>query len=148
MAVHGEAVLRLRWCRVSGCQALFWICSHCDRGQSYCSQACRGEARRRQHRAANQRYQRSPEGQLDHRDRQRAYRERRAATRVTDPSSLSVVSPAPFGCGEAIRKAAAVRLPTRLPGQRPRLSLWWLRCSVCGRPSRFLDPFPSIPRRR
>jgi hypothetical protein len=36
-----------------------------------------GEARRRQHRAANRRYQQSPEGRLDHRDRQQQYRERR-----------------------------------------------------------------------
>ena len=24
----------------------------------------------------------------------------------------------------------------------------WLRCSICGRPGRFVDPFPQIPRRR
>jgi hypothetical protein len=71
MAVHGEAVLRARLCVSRACSALFFICSHCDRGQRYCSTACSSDARRRQHRAANQRYQSSPEGRLDHRDRQR-----------------------------------------------------------------------------
>jgi hypothetical protein len=34
--------------------------------------------------------------------------------------------------------------PARLEG---RAGLW-LRCSICGRPGRFVDPFPHIPRRR
>ena len=48
--------------------------THCDRGQRYCSVACRPQARLQQRRCANCRHQRSPEGRLDHRDRQREYR--------------------------------------------------------------------------
>jgi hypothetical protein len=136
MAVHGEVVLRQRVCRGQGCQALFWICSHCDRGQCYCSSACRSEARRRQHRAANRRYQQSPEGRLDHRDRQRQYRQRRCRARVTDQSSQAVIS-----------MPVAVPLRVASPGLEKRADLW-LRCSICGRPGRFVDPFPQIPRRR
>jgi hypothetical protein len=29
-----EVVLRQRFCRAQGCGAIFWICRHCDRGQS------------------------------------------------------------------------------------------------------------------
>jgi len=98
MAIHGETILRERVCR--GCQAAFWLCRHCDRGQCYCSPACRQQARREQRRRANRRYQHSYEARLDHRDRQRAYRERRAQRRVTGQSSFfrllrhhAVVSP-------------------------------------------------------
>jgi hypothetical protein len=35
--VHGEAVLRQRICLGQGCHAVFFICTHCDRGHRYCS---------------------------------------------------------------------------------------------------------------
>jgi len=142
MAVHGEAVLRARLCLNRACSALFFICAHCDRGQRYCSSPCSNEARVRQHRAANQRHQSSPEGRLDHRDRQRQYRERQATRppRVTDPGSQTVISPAPSGCGEVITRPTAV--------DALRLAPSMLRCCRCGRLGRFVDPFPSMPRRR
>jgi hypothetical protein len=76
MAVQGEVLLRLRVCFGNECRAVFFLCSRCDRGQRYCSLACRERARIEQRRRANPRHQQSPEGRLDHRDRQRAYRER------------------------------------------------------------------------
>ena len=39
---------------------MFWICSHCDRGQRYCSAFCRVPARRQQRRRANRCRQRVP----------------------------------------------------------------------------------------
>ncbi len=70
---------------------MFFLCSHCDRGYRYCIATCSLWARREQRRRTNQRCQRSPEGRLDHRDRQRQYRTRRHAKRcsVTDHSSFS-----------------------------------------------------------
>ena len=62
----------------------FTICAACDRGHAYCSAPCRQAGRLRSLRAARARHQRSLEGRLDHRDRQRAYRQRR---RVTDHTS-------------------------------------------------------------
>jgi hypothetical protein len=146
--VHGEVVLRQRVCRGQGCQTVFWICAHCDRGQRYCSPTCRTEARRRQHRAANSRYQQSLEGKLDHRDRQQQYRERRCRARVTDQSSVSVISPPPFGCGQTIRTPVAVALRMAASERPQKQADLWLRCSICERPGRFVDPFPRIPRRR
>jgi len=99
MAVVGEVVLRPRFCLGSECRALFFLCSRCDRGQRYCSRSCRDQARRRQQRGANRRHQQSPEGRLDHRDRQRQYRHRRAQARVTDQGSLSIAGPALSECG-------------------------------------------------
>ena len=151
MAAHREAVLRQRVCLLRDCLATFFLCSHCDRGQRYCSVACRDQARRRQRRAANRRHQRSPEGRLDHRDRQRQYRHRRAQARVTDQGSLSITCSAISACGPgepAVAELAGVHVARRRP-------LWpqsqpgvQLRCRICGRIGRFIDPFPPIPRRR
>jgi hypothetical protein len=71
---QGKAEFRMRQC--NRCGALFCICVSCDRGQRYCSDECRSQARREQVRAAKRRHQQSKEGKEDHRDRQRDYRER------------------------------------------------------------------------
>jgi len=74
---HGSDVdvpLRQKICRL--CNRLFAICVACDRGHAYCSAPCRRLARRRSIAAARRRHRRSPEGRLDHRDHQRAYRAR------------------------------------------------------------------------
>ena len=52
MALPGEVVLRQRTCCRSECCTVFWICQHCDRGQRYCSPACRTAARLQQRRSA------------------------------------------------------------------------------------------------
>jgi hypothetical protein len=149
MAAHGAAVLRPRICLQ--CETLFWLCSHCDRGQRYCSLACRAVARSTQRRRANRRHQCSPEGRLDHRDRQRQYRQRRAQAGVTDQGSVSVISPALSQSGEAIAEAAVVRsrnVLVRMPRWPEAEAGFRRRCSVCAATGRFIDPFPLIPRRR
>ncbi len=80
--VEEEPILvetRCAWCR-----RLFHVCEADWRGQLYCSPTCgeRGDLRRK--RSARARHQRSDEGRLDHRDRQRRYRARQRARRVTD----------------------------------------------------------------
>ena len=142
---HGEAVLLQRVCLGEHCHAVFFICSHCDRGHRYCSEGCRANAARQQRRRANGRHQKSPEGRLDHRDRQRDYR-RRCRQRqacVTDEGSLSIASPASFQCGTSEPPAALEDTPPQqfVPVIR-------LRCCICGCSGRFIDPFPRIPRRR
>jgi len=54
------------------------ICSSCDRGQTYCSEACRSTARRRLVREAGERYQRTDGGRENHTRRQKLYRFRKA----------------------------------------------------------------------
>jgi hypothetical protein len=147
MAAHGEAPLRQRVCANRDCLAVFFLCSHCDRGHRYCSDACRASARAEQRRCANRRYQQSPEGRLDHSDRQRQYRERRARARVTDQGSLSITYPALSGCGTVA--VAALRFRRTLIPLRPETQAGVrLRCRICGRAGRFIDPFPRIPTRR
>jgi hypothetical protein len=154
MADQGEVVFRQRICR--GCNAVFWICHSCDRGQRYCGPGCRLPAVRKQRRRANRRHQNSPEGRLDHRDRQRAYRKRCAQRRVTDTSSLAVTSPGNisachpgsantvFHAGLPASSHGGVAFAT-LPihrSQHPYHQDFLLRCIVCGRSGRFVDPFP------
>jgi hypothetical protein len=71
---------------------------------------------------------------------------------VTDQGSVSISSPASCGCGTPETtpvtapsgSGAAVR-HGRLP-ERPPVA--FLRCVVCGRKGRFVDPFPRYPRCR
>jgi hypothetical protein len=152
---HNEAILRQRVCLGKECLVVFFICTHCDRGHRYCSVRCRQHARIQQRRMANARHQQSPEGQLDHRDRQREYRcRRRTQLPVTDQSSLSITSPASFECGPVdvpaveiapLHSSGSADIFVRRPNTK---SGWWLRCWFCGRFGRFIDPFPRIPRRR
>ena len=96
-----EELLRQRFCRGAGCGAVFWICRYCDRGHQYCGERCRRKARRQQRRAANRRHQQSREGRLDHRDRQRAYRERHSLRRVTDHTAADFGEPRRDGQSKA-----------------------------------------------
>lgn len=141
-AAHGEVVLRQRLC--PSCQVLFLICEHCDRGHRYCSVECRRQVRLQRHRHANRLYQQSPEGRLDHRDRQQRYRERCGQARVTDQSSLPIISPASSPCGEESRSGGGLSARPQPP---PGLGLG-LRCRICGRVGRFIDAFPRIFLRR
>jgi hypothetical protein len=88
MAVLDEIVLLRRTCARNECLAIFFLCRSCNRGHRYCSRACSRETRLRQRRCANRRYQQSTEGRDDHRDRQRAYRQRRGQARVTDQGPI------------------------------------------------------------
>ena len=147
MAASPQTVFRQRFCRASDCRILFFICSHCDRGQCYCSLVCRQGSRLEQRRVARRRHQDSPEGRLDHRDRQRAYRLRRAASarattkeNVTDHGSQSGTT--------------SVTMPTPCNQHPEPIRSGWLRrmwltasdlglivCHFCGRVGRFLNPF-------
>ena len=82
-----KVVLRQLTCRWPDCGLVFYICSSCYRGQVYCGDSCRDKARTEQRRLANILYRESKEALLDHRDRQRAYRERCRLKGVTDHTS-------------------------------------------------------------
>jgi hypothetical protein len=137
---HDDAYLRQRACCHLHCHAIFYICSHCDRGHRYCSPECRHQARLDQRRSANRRHQQSEAGRLDHCDRQRDYRQRcrsAAAKSVTDQGSISIASPASLPRGQSA--VIAVQAPARygIP-----------RCRICGCALRFINPYPRIPPRK
>lgn len=150
MADLGEVVFRHRVCR--GCNAVFSICRSCDRGQRYCSPECRIPALCEQRRRANRRHQCSPEGRLDHRDRQREYRKRCAQRRVTDISSPALTLPGTISACHPRSPDTAIRIAYTAASLGCRSFASWrgcsgkdspglLRCVVCGRSGRFVDPF-------
>lgn len=62
---------RFFFCKL--CHQAVTICSHCDRGQGYCSEACSRRAHRKSMREAGRRYQQTPCGRRKHAARQSAY---------------------------------------------------------------------------
>lgn len=61
------------------CRDQVLLCSHCDRGQHYCSRACSVLSRRERRRETAQRYQSSRRGRLKHAARAACWRARRRA---------------------------------------------------------------------
>lgn len=139
-----EVQFHERFCQALDCRALFFICSHCDRGQRYCSSDCRVRARRKQWRAAARRYQQSPEGRLDHRDRQRSYRQRKAVsirmlaprpgTRVTHQGSQADFN------SDSVQRSLPLGI-VRLTTQHSANGLGLLLCQFCENQGRFVNPF-------
>jgi hypothetical protein len=144
LAEPSDRPFRQRFCQSSNCRSLFLICSHCDRGQRYCSLDCRLQSRAEQLRAARRRHQQSPEGRLDHRDRQRDYRRRQDAS-SEGASAISVTDHA----SKASLDSATIASPTDSRVAKPiSQRVWrllsefgWLICHFCGRLGRFLNPF-------
>ena len=63
------------------CRDQVLLCSHCDRGQQYCSRACASTSRRERRRDSAERYQSSRRGQLKHAARTARWRRRRRSLR-------------------------------------------------------------------
>ncbi len=144
MAARTQLVFRLRFCRGDGCGSPFWICRSCDRGHRYCSARCRQRNRRRQLREANRRYQRSPEGKLDHRDRQRAYRERQRRACVTDQGRRPPSASASLSRAEGVPPGhpQVGQATNALPHRRLRF-LTPPRCAICGRSGSRIEAFAN-----
>lgn len=135
-------------CHAANCGEVFFVCSRCERGQRYCSDNCRKYVRRIQQRAANRRHQQSEEGRLDHRDRQRAYRQRRAERRVTDHSyepTNSHVSINPADFRPLAKRFFSIR--TKLNGRVGSVNKA-LTCHICGRRGRLINPFHGLRGRK
>lgn len=63
------------------CRDQVLLCSHCDRGQQYCSRSCSSLSRREGRCKAARRYQCSRGGRLKHAARSASWRERRRSLR-------------------------------------------------------------------
>jgi hypothetical protein len=64
------------------CRDQVLLCSHCDRGQLYCSAACSIAGRRERRRQTARRYQNSQGGRLKHAARSACWRKRRRSLRL------------------------------------------------------------------
>ena len=139
MPVACSTVFRQRLCHLPACAAVFYLCRHCDRGQSYCSFRCREKALRLQRRQANRRHQQSPEGRQDHRDRQRDYRQRQRE-RVTDKSSLPDSPRVSLSLRRHPEPRAAL-VPEGGSSPPAKLPAGWVVCQICGRQGPWLNSF-------
>lgn len=157
------AVESLRLARCPRCQRLFAICSHCDRGHVYCGPSCSDGARRDSLRRARRRHRRSPEGRLDHRDRERARRLRRRLFRArvgdhpsTTPEPAIMLVPALAPSGTSTLETPASRgetlespdAPRPLPVAASSPMEWDAHCRICGRPGRWFRTAPDSHRGR
>jgi len=84
-------VLYLLVCRA--CDVPFALCRSCYHGQVYCGDECRHRGWLENHRVANARHQKSPEGRRDHADRQRTCRAKKAAALAEAPQATSEIRP-------------------------------------------------------
>ena len=143
MPVAHSAAFRQRVCHFPSCGVVFYLCRHCDRGQRYCSSRCREKSRRLQRRQANRRHQHSPEGRLDHRDRQREYRKRHRA-RVTDQSSLRASPRVNLTLRPVREPVEAAPAPDLRPSPGTAILSGWVVCQICGCRGRWIDPFAEV----
>ncbi len=104
------------------CQVV--ICSHCDRGNIYCSKRCSHSARRQSRRQAGRRYQRTRRGRFAHAERQRRYRQRRTA-KVTHQGSRPIL-PDETLPAESRTSTWGSEDPGAVPADG-------IRCHLCGR---------------
>ena len=155
MLTDVQLLFRQCFCRAPECRRRFFICSRCDRGQVYCSSGCREKARRQQLHAANLRHQQSEEGRLDHRDRQRAYRQRLARSTNTSASeivtdhgskdhlSCEIVGAAPSDGSELVAFVPSL-IRSRPPLGDFRLHRTEIVCCCCGWSGLFIKPFDNL----
>jgi hypothetical protein len=103
------------------CHGVVLVCAHCERGQRYCSESCRDEARRIAQREAGRRYQSSYKGRCAHARRQRRYRARGGQKKVTHQGSQAL------GVGDVLASELSMAAQATckvVPAQR---------CHWCGR---------------
>ena len=95
----------------AGCRTPVLMCSHCDRGNRFCTAGCASQARRQSLRSAGRRYQDTHRGRRAHAERQRRYRARQQKVThqsspppalpvqlVTEPTVKKYTLPPPWHC--------------------------------------------------
>ena len=130
------------------CHAVFFICSHCDRGHRYCSTRV---PRASPPPAAAVR---QPPPPAEPGRPARSSRSPAGVPAAASSASARDGSRFPFDHFPGIIRLWNGRCESRASSGGPQplarkhsLALW-LRCRICGRAGRFIDPFPRIPRRR
>ena len=112
---------RLFYCAL--CHTQTTICSHCDRGQLYCSAECSQAARKKSCHEAGLRYQNTFNGRMKHALRQNRYRARQRE-KVTHHGSKSNT-----------KNALLQKVPNRVKTMPIVLEHGELRCCFCKKSS-------------
>lgn len=118
-----------RRCACKRCTVGFDICSHCWRGQCYCSAECRSIGRRDQHRKAQEKYSKTPGFREDRRNYQREYREKRKQdAERSDLVEALAQDTAPCFLQTHVTDQSSNHRKTRLI--EPKIQFF---CNICGR---------------
>lgn len=117
------------------CSTRATVCTACDRGQRYCSSACRQQERAQQVRQAGRRYQLRDRGRLLHAARQRAYQARRKVPGALQPQARRIASTAARPPALPAGKPPQPLLPSRSAQTPQALSSTEPCCCCCGRRS-------------
>ena len=132
----GAVVLLLeiecRWCG-----AVFCVCRGCWRGHSYCSNECRGAAKRKAHQEAQRKYRRTEKGKRAHRE---AENRRRLGISKKSRETLDDTA-----ANHRYRYLKIQAVPTGLKENNKWLGSPWLRtggCHFCGSAGLIVDQFP------
>jgi hypothetical protein len=83
------------------CRDQVLLCSHCDRGQQYCSRACSSLSRRERRRETAERYQSSRSGRLKHAARTACWRQRQRSLRQDNAGDVIDKEVTHQGCPHA-----------------------------------------------
>ena len=107
------------------CNAKFYICRSCERGDRYCSIVCRDEARRKNRRKSSATYQATARGRANHQKRQITYRKNRQLEEsVTHQSSSSEKKTV------ITRRPRKLYFPVRFDRNRSRACCLICKCEV------------------
>jgi hypothetical protein len=109
------------------CHARVIICSRCDRGQRYCADDCRHEARSASRKRAVVKYQSSRKGRFNNAARQQCFRQRQQQ-KVTHQGSTP----------QYLHDLLKTRLTALKKAQKPSLADDSCQCHFCGV---LCDPF-------
>jgi hypothetical protein len=132
--------LDYRLLRCSLCATMVPICSHCDRGQSYCGRDCSDQARRQSLREAGRRYQATDRGRRQHSARQARYLMRREAAEMTHQGTPAVMAACTLAAPAVDEGAEAPRGWVAGPDR--------VQCAVCGSWCRPFGRWNFLRRRR
>lgn len=142
--------IRRRVCRFRGCGRIFYICRSCDRGQCYCCDEHRHQARLEQRRQANRKYQQNRAAKLDHAARQRAYihRQSQKVTGQGRENAISSVTIESALTSIHLTKSPKQKAPEASHGESKLISASQkgssslVFCIVCGRSAWWPAPLP------
>lgn len=136
MGTRKEVILLLLRCK--RCLELFVICRSCYRGHVYCGEFCRTQARREGRRKSNREYQSTPEGQQDHRERQRKCRQAKRDQAVAAVAFQPIAETS--GVTDTVLKDRSA-VPTCAVQSRPQPKVIRAVCSICGRCGPWMSQF-------
>ena len=132
------AVVTFRLFSCDRCGDLVEICRPCDRGNRYCGPECSAKSRAETKRRASKRYQETPAGRENHRQRQTRYLIRRSNSTSDESVTHQGSPPEPFSVSvspQIVDQPSWVAAGDSPSSENRACSSSSRRCCWCGRPA-------------